>query len=383
MKRRPLQSKTLALLAVVIPLVALFAYVALRSGPLAPVPVTVSQVRMMAITPSIYGIGTVEARYLYKIGPTATGRLQQLHVDVGDVVPLGEVLGQMDPVDLADRVRALEAELKRGEAQFKEAQARYDFARSQLRRYEQLLVSRSTSEESVTIKRQELQVAEAGLSAAREGLGRARAEIEALGSQQENLVLKAPVSGLVVARLAEPGTTLSAGQAVVEMVDPGHLWIDLRVDQISAQGLRAGLAAQVRLRSRKNEILAGRIERIEPRADAVTEELLAKVMFDALPNPLPPLGELAEVTVLLAPLPESLVIPNAALRSSEGQAGVWVLTDEGLEFRPIRTGRGDLDGHVQVLDGLTEGERIVVYSEKPLHERSTVYEVDRLPGVPG
>ncbi len=83
MKRLPLQRRTLALLAVIVPLLALFAYVAMRSGPLAPTPVTVVMVKSTPITPSIFGIGTVEARYSYKIGPTIAGRVRRVDVHVG------------------------------------------------------------------------------------------------------------------------------------------------------------------------------------------------------------------------------------------------------------------------------------------------------------
>jgi HlyD family secretion protein len=61
----------------------------------------------------------------------------------------------------------------------------------------------------------------------------------------------------------------------------------------------------VALRSRRGETLDGQVLRTELRADAVTEELLAKVAFDAVPRPLPPIGERAEVTVRLPALPQA------------------------------------------------------------------------------
>ena len=61
-------------------------------------------------------VGTVEARYTYRIGPTAAGRLKQLAVEVGDVVQAGNLLGEMDPVDLDERIRAQSAAIKRAEA---------------------------------------------------------------------------------------------------------------------------------------------------------------------------------------------------------------------------------------------------------------------------
>src|SRR3990167_6340439 len=113
MTRIPLQRRTLALLAVVVPMLALFIYVVLRSGPLAPVAVTVATVENKSVAPSLVGIGTVAARSTYKIGPTVSGRLLTLTVEVGDSVKAGQVLGEMDPVDLDERLRAQQARVCR------------------------------------------------------------------------------------------------------------------------------------------------------------------------------------------------------------------------------------------------------------------------------
>lgn len=379
MKRLPMQLRTLALFAVIIPLLALFVYVALRSGPLAPVPVTVAAVEERSIAPGLFGIGTVEARYRYQIGPTAPGRLKSLVVEVGEAVEAGQLLGEMDPVDLDERVRAQKAALKSAESRTREAEARHDYALSQTRRYEPLLAERAVSEEIVAGKRSELRIAEAALNGTREELVRLRAELEALEAQRGHLRLEAPVAGLVAAREIDPGTSVVAGQAVLELIDPQSLWIDVRFDQINARGLAVGLAADIVLRSRGDEMrLPGKVLRLEPLADAVTEELLAKVVFTELPDPLPPLGELAEVTVDLPPLPATPAIPNAAIQRRDDELGVWRVVDERPEFAPVELGEADLDGWVQVRRGLAVGDRIVVYSRAPLSPRSRVKEVEDL-----
>ena len=381
MKLPRLQRRTLALVAVIVPLVLLFVYVALRSGPLAAVAVTLTTVQSRAVAPALSGIGTVQVRYLYKIGPTVAGRVQRLDVHVGDRVRAGQVLGEMDAVDLDERIRAAQAAILSAEAGLRQAQAKQGYAQSQSRRYEQLVAVRVTSEESYATRQQELAVADAALAAAREDASRLRAELQALRAQRGNLRLVAPVAGLVAARDADPGTTVVAGQAVVKLIDPASLWVDARFDQISAQGLAAGLPAEVALRSRPGQPLTARVLRTEPLADAVTEELLAKLVFDRLPEPLPAIGELAELTVRLPPLPEVPTIPNAALRTVAGQRGVWKLKDGALAFAPLRLGRADLDGQVQVLDGLAVGESVVLYSEKALGAKSRVQVVERIAGV--
>ncbi|RLE20554.1 MAG: efflux transporter periplasmic adaptor subunit, partial [Acidobacteria bacterium] len=220
MKYFHVKGRTLTLSISVILLLALFVYVALRSGPLAPVEVTVTTVQKRAIRPGLFGIGTVEVRHSYEIGPTFPGRLKWLSVDVGDQVKAGQVLGEMDPVDLDFRIRAQEAALKQAKAILLEAKARQVFAKRQAQRYEQLLAVRSASEETAVTKRQELQIANAALSAARESLERARSDRNALLAQRRNLRLIAPFDGLVSVRDVDPGTTVVAGQAVVELIDP-------------------------------------------------------------------------------------------------------------------------------------------------------------------
>jgi RND family efflux transporter MFP subunit len=381
MKRLPLQSRTLALLAVIVPLLVLFIYVALRSGPLAPVAVTVETIETKSITPALFGIGSVEARYTYKIGPTVAGRVQRLDVHVGDQVKAGQVLGEMDPVDLDDRIRSQESTFKRAEAAVREAKARQVYAQTQARRYQQLFVVRSTSEEIVTTKQQELQIAEAVLSAAHEDVARTRSDWGALVAQRSNLQLITPVNGVVTMRDTDPGTTIVTGQTVVEVIDPKSLWINVRFDQISASGLAAGLPARIVLRSRNGQTLNGRVLRVEPKADAVTEEMLAKVIFDTQLESLPPVGELAEVTVDLPSLPAAPVIPNAALHRENDRMGVWQVMNGDLRFKRVKLGASDLDGLIQVNEGLKNGDQVVVYSEKALTTRSRIHVAEHIPGV--
>lgn len=381
MKKLPFQKRTLALIAVLVPLLALFVYVALRSGPLAPVSVVLATIENKSLSPALFGIGTIEARYTYKIGPTVAGRVKRLNVHVGDRVKAGQVLGEMDPVDLDDHIRAQDATLKQADAQLNEAQVRRDYAQTQALRYGQLLQARSTSEELVATKQHDLLVAKAGLTAAREERSRVRAEREALGAQRSNLSLIAPVDGLVVSRDAEPGTTVVAGQAVVELIDPNTLWVNVRFDQIRAQGLAPSLSAQIALRSQAGEQKAGRVLRVEPLADAVTEEILAKVVFDQIPDPLPPVGELVEVTVTLPTLGATPIAPNAAIHHIDGRLGVWQVTNGDLHFTPVSLGIADLEGRVQIREGLQIGDQVVAYSENTLNEHSRIHVVDHIPGV--
>lgn len=170
-------------------------------------------------------------------------------------------------------------------------------------------------------------IALAALAGVCEDHARALSDLQALRAQRVSLRLVAPADGIVTAREVEPGTAVMAGQAVVEVVDPRTLWVNTRFDQVSAAGLAAGLPARVTLRSRRGQALDGKVLRTELRADAVTEEMLAKVGFNTVPEPLPPIGEGTEVMVDLPPLPDGPVIPNAAVQRQGAQVGAQRLAD--------------------------------------------------------
>ena len=371
MTRIRIPGRTIGLIAVTVALLVAFVFVALRSGPLAPVPVTIGSVDSGAVAPAVFGIGTIQSRLTYRIGPTAPGRVQRLLVDVGDAVKAGQLLGEIDPVDLDDRIRAQEALVGRNRAALAESQARQQYARTEGQRYEQLFAARSTSDEVVAARRQATELADAAVLGAQAELARVQADRDALQAQRRNLRLVAPVDGIIVAREVEQGTTVVAGQMVLELVDPRGLWVHVRFDQASTTGLRAGLPATVSLRSRQGGPLTGRVLRIEPRADVVTEETLVKVAF----------GELSEVSVALPAQPAGAVIPNAAVHRVDGATGVWQLADGDLRFTPVTLGASDANGRVLVRTGLAPRDRIVIHSAAALTTRSRFTVVERIAGV--
>lgn len=371
-------------------LLAALGWVVQRSGPWAPVRVTVTQVQTGAVQPELFGIGVVEARRSQLLGPTATARVLKVHVDVGDVVQAGQLLAELDPVDLDQRLAALDASLERGrsllaagEAQARDSRARRELAEANLRRYADLSARDFISSGALEARQQEQRSAEAGqqaseasLLAARQDLQRLVAERAGLVQQRDRLRLVAPAAGVVASREAEPGSTVVAGQAVLRVIDPASLWLKVRFDQGRAATLAVGQAAQVKLRSRPADALPGRVARLEPLGDAVTEERVAQVHLEPLPALT--VGELAEVTVQLPAAAASPWVPNAALQRRDGQLGLWRLTDGQLAFVPVRTGAIGLDGRVQLLSGVKAGDAVVVYSQKPLAPGDRVQVVERL-----
>lgn len=393
MKNLGLKSRRFWLLLLAAALLVLFSTVVAVSGPLAPTRVTVTTVGAGKIAPALFGIGTVEARRAYAVGPTAAGRVQRVLVDVGDDVKAGQLLAEMDPVDLDERIAALDASVARAvsaiaatDAQLQDAQTRNRLATMNARRYVDLGEKKFVSPSVVETKQQEQTSAQAGvdvaganLAAARQELARLRAEKEALRQQRKNVRLLAPADGVVTSRDAEQGSTVVAGQAVVRLVDPSSLWLRVRLDQGRSRGLAAGLPAAIALRSNPAQPLPGKVVRLELLGDSVTEERVAQVAFERIPADVA-LGELAEVTLTLPPSPPGLLVPNASIKRHGEQAGVWVQRAGELSFTPIRLGDSSLEGLVQVVDGLAAGDQVIVHSDKEITPRSRIKVVESLIG---
>ncbi|MFO7629196.1 MAG: efflux RND transporter periplasmic adaptor subunit [Prochlorococcaceae cyanobacterium] len=349
-----------------------------RVGPWAPPTLLVASPQRLQLRLALVGLGRVEARRSHQLSSVVAARLVSLSADTGDRVRAGQQLGQLDPVDLPERLQAARAALQASrqqtsaaQASVDEAQASLTYVRSNTARFERLALQGAVSEDALLERRQAQAKAEATVAsnqaqhaAARQAERQAAAALAGVQAQQQTLRLVAPAAGIVTRRLVDPGSTVVPGQPVLEIADPAQFWIDVRFDQRQATGLATGQPATVEFRRLQGRRLAGVIERIEPTADSLTEELRAKVRLQ--PEVLtaaglaPSLGELVEVRVALPVGRDGLAIPAQSLRRRGADLGVWLAGRNGLVFVPLQLGRQDGQGRVEVLAGLDPGAKVLL-----------------------
>ena len=364
-------------------------WLAVSQGPLAPVEVTLAKVEARPLEASVFGLGTVEARRSYELGPLTPSRVARIFVDEGDTVKASQIVVELDPVDLDDRLAAARLGIERAgsairaaDAVVTEAQSRAALASANVRRFTTLAAQGFVSEEAVEARRHEANAAtaavEAALSqhaAAQRDRERADAEARAVAKLREQTRLRAPADGIVSARRVEPGTTVVAGQPVLQLIDPGTLWVRTRIDQAQAGGVREGQAAQIVLRSEPRRVHAGTVARVEWLSDAITEERIVSVAFDAPPAMLP-VGELAEVTIRMREGRAAPSIPTAAVKRVGRQVGVFTLDNERAAFREVTLGLATLDGRSEVVEGMRPGGAVIVHSARALAPDMRVRVVD-------
>ncbi len=383
-----LKIRLIALAAVV---AGVFFWVVTTQGPLAAVKVTVDKAGVGDLSNAVFGVGSIEARRSYNLAPTITSRIARVLVDQGDPVKAGQLVAEMDPVDLDARVLSSQQAAERAvygirvaEAQLAEAQSRAKTASAAYERFAGLRTGGFVSQEMLDAKLHEKNAAQAAEAAATAALAsahldqaRVNADASGVGKLRAQTRLLSPVAGIVTARLAEPGATVVAGQSVIQVVDPASLWVKTRIEQKQAGLIRSGQNADIVLRSQPQTAIPGTVKRIELLGDTITEERMVDVAF-AAPRVDAAVGELAEVTIKLPQLQQALSIPSAAVKRQGQQEGVWVLQDKRVQFQAVKSGLSTLAGRTQILEGLAAGDEVIVYSQQPLSAGLKVKVVDEI-----
>jgi HlyD family secretion protein len=167
--------------------------------------------------------------------------------------------------------------------------------------------------------------------------------------------LVAPMPGLVIQRLVEPGTTVAPGTPILRLVDPRTLWIAMRVDEALVERVAVGQLATIRLRS--GSVVPGRVERIAMQSDAATRELEVNVAFTQLPRRVA-IDQEAQVTIEVA-REQGIVLPaDAVAHDAAGRASVLQVSAGRARRVPVQLGPAS-GGVVLVRAGLAEGDAVV------------------------
>jgi HlyD family secretion protein len=313
-----------------------------------PIPVQVAQVER-EVPLRVFGLGTVEAQVLSRVGFEVPGVLLEVLADHGDRVSAGAVLARLDAASQRARLARAEAVLASAQAQqgrvaaiVERANVQYQQKRSLAQRRRELANRGTASVEAAEIAETEAASAAADLAVARADLAVARA---ALADAEANLLaertalakheLRAPYEALVIARHREPGVALAPGEVVFTLIPPDSLWALAHVDEARAGRIREGQPATVRLRSLPGEVFSARVVRIGLEADRTTEERRVNLRCERCPER-PVLGEQISVEIETGRLAEARLVPEAAVLGFDGSQGmVWVIENGVLRRRRV------------------------------------------------
>jgi HlyD family secretion protein len=353
---------------------AVFVAAAVAYGVVELRPVAVEVARIERNVPiQVFGLGTVEARILSRVGFEVGATLVELRVDHGDAVRQGQVLARLHAAAQEARLTKARAGLVNAQAVLRTAEASLNKAHvvaaqaKQANRRRQALVARGSvsveaaeeSQKQEDVAATEVAVALAQADVARAAVQDAEAQLLVEQVLLDHHVLKAPYDALVVERHKELGAALAPGETLFTLVAPQTIWVRAFVDEARAGAIGVGQPAEVRLRSLPQEVFAGSVDRIGIESDRVSEERRVFVTCARCPTQFY-LGEQAEVVVTTAVLGEALLVPEIAIEGFDGTKGtVWTIEEGYLARRELRFGERTLDARAVVRSGLPPGGRLV------------------------
>lgn len=318
--------------------------------------------------------GTVVSRHDAEIAAEVPGPLAEV-AEVGALVRRGDVLARVDDEALRLRLRADEAEIRRLEAQV-------DYLDRQLERIDTL------SREQIAARTQLDELA-SQRAMAEQALESARVERDTTAFQIERSMLRAPFPGRVVARLAPPGSYLGVGDAVVRLVDTGHVEVRARAPLASANRVRDGMVLELEGPAGSSSGACvvcggsrGRVRAAVPVGDERSRTFELRIVPDVAEGRSAwPVG-----------LPVRVALPNGATSSqgslSQGPSSTVSVPRDALVLRRDATyvfvvTPDDTARRVEVVPGAGDGQRIEVEGELRHGDRVVVRGAERLDdGVP-
>ena len=297
--------------------------------------------------------GTVRGRYETRLAFQVGGQILSRNVNVGAHVRAGDVLMVIDARDVQQQANATSAGVSA-------ARSRYELARTERARYEQLYAAQAISEAMLDQYRTNERAAEA---AYRQAVAQDTASHNALG--YTNLV--AGAEGVISNITAEEGQIIAAGQTVMTLTQEGEREIEIAVPESRLAEVSVGMPAAVALWA-NSAAYTGTLRELSPVPDAATRTYAARIALTDAPADLP-LGMTARVR-LGASVQDGVSIPLSALYQTGDTAQVYVVEDDAVHLVPVTVTAFRTND--ALVTGLPQGARIVTAGVHQLHEGEKV-----------
>jgi RND family efflux transporter MFP subunit len=270
----------------------------------------------------------VEAVNSATVAAQVQGRVVEVRADAGQRVKKGEVLMRIDAREFAENAAA-------AEAQSIQAKANYERMKNL---YAQKFVSSAA-----------LDKAEADFKSAQAAAG-------ASGANYSHANITAPMSGIVAQRLTELGEMATPGKPLITVYEPKGLRVIASIPQYKLAAVKTGLKARLEFPETGQWIDAVRVE-ILPTADARSHTVTARLYLpDTVTGVIP--GMAARAHFVIGSGKKLTVPPAAVLRRGEVTAVYVIDAQEQPHLRQIRLGETVGNGEVEILAGLSGGERV-------------------------
>jgi HlyD family secretion protein len=353
-------------------------------------PVETYQAVRSDLIQSVVASGRIATPQRVSVGAVITGRVTRIPVKEGQSVQRGEVLIELDSDDERAAVAQARGAVAQAEAKVRQlrelglpaaeqglvqAQANYTQARQQYERSTELKAKGFVSQAALDDAQRNLNVAESQLRAAQlqvesnrpagsdfalaqTALAQARAALGLAQAKLDQTVIHASVDGILIARSVEPGNVVQSGKELMALAPVGETQVVVQIDEKNLAQLKLGQQALASADAFPKERFSAELIYINPGIDALRGSVEVKLRVASPPDYLRQ-DMTVSVDIEVARRNGTVVVPADAVHDANG-AQPWVLAVDGwrAQRRPVKLGlKGD--GRVEVLEGVTPGDRLV------------------------
>jgi len=358
--------------------------------------------------------GYVTARRRATVSSKVTGRVVEVLVEEGMAVRKGQVLARLDRTTAERGLSLSEAELQASKRAVAENRVRLELARLTLKRNQELRAEGVTNQADLDAADTEVKALEARLALSEEQVRVAERQVALRENDVADTVISAPFDGVAISKDAQPGEMISPVSAgggftrtgICTIVDMSSLEIEVDVNESYINRVTPGQHVEATLDAYPDWRIPAKVITMVPTADRQKATVLVRIAFDPSANPgssrsldgararpesaegratskgdkldpriLPDMGVkvafLGATTDRPAAAPP-LTVPSVAVHTDGGSQVLFVVAGDGrTERRAVRLGATKND-RVELLSGVSAGERVVVESSAPLKDGDRV-----------
>lgn len=306
-------------------------------------PVVAAKVGREALEERLPLIGTLQAREEVRLISEVDARIEDIGFEEGTGVEAGTVLFEMDS--------------RRQQARVADGEARHQLARMEMQRGKDLL-------DRQTIPPQEFDRLEAAFLSTEAELAQLRADLE-------DTRIVAPFAGVMTSRMVSVGQFISRGTEVAGLIQQDPLEVEFQVPERFVSQIAEGQRIRMRTVAYEDESFEGEVSYVAPRIDARSRSLEVKAVVDNADGRLRP-GQFGTVELVFRSREDALVVPETAIRYQADSVFVTKVDEQRVvSFQPVKTGLR-LEGRIEIIEGLEEGDVIVIEGFQKLGPGSKV-----------
>ncbi|KAB0671797.1 efflux RND transporter periplasmic adaptor subunit [Oryzomonas sagensis] len=330
--------------------------------------VQVETVKAVAVPDLMEVVGTVKARTSAVVSARIPGTVTVLKVREGDRVRKGQLLARLDAQETGATGAAAVAGSDEAQRALDEAQARKRLADVTFDRYQRLYKEQAVTRQEFDTKQTEQEVAAQGVARAQARYRQAREGARAASRMADYATIVAPISGVVTARQVDLGSTVFPAQPLMTIDSEGSYQLELALPESLATRAKVQTPLQVTLDALQVTISA-RIAEIVPSADPQSRTFIAKVPLDRKGVAS---GMFGRASISLGSTANGILLPERAVVERGALTSVWVVDQaHTARMRLVKSGKS-VGGKVEILSGLSDGERVVVSGADKVSEGAKV-----------